>query len=169
MSIKLLCHNIYLDFPCDPPFLWDEACCNSRRSSLTWTWWSRSVPEQKVPSFFFLCYPTVRPWPLHVPQKKYSKIKLVTISVTLLEEVCPRHVLSCGHGEIIGRVMLVVYGIEILRNHRSNQFSSRNVNMSLPYRKNKDKTRDTETGDPARLPAQVAGRWGLIKSVRREK
>ncbi len=23
--------------------------------------------------------------------------------------------------------------------------------------------RDTETGDPARLPAQVAGRWGLIK------
>jgi hypothetical protein len=24
-------------------------------------------------------------------------------------------------------------------------------------------TRDTETGDPARLPAQVAGRWGLIK------
>jgi hypothetical protein len=27
-------------------------------------------------------------------------------------------------------------------------------------------TRDTETGDPARLPAQVAGRWGLSeKSV----
>ncbi len=24
-------------------------------------------------------------------------------------------------------------------------------------------TRDTETGDPARLPAQVAGRWELIK------
>jgi hypothetical protein len=22
--------------------------------------------------------------------------------------------------------------------------------------------RDTETGDPARLPAQVAGRWGLV-------
>jgi hypothetical protein len=24
-------------------------------------------------------------------------------------------------------------------------------------------TRDTKTGDPARLRAQVAGRWGLIK------
>ncbi len=64
--------------------------------------------------------------------------------------------------------MLIVNEAEVLRNHRSNQFSSRNVNMSLSYRKNKDKTRDIGTGDPARLHAQVAGWWGLIKCAMRK-
>jgi hypothetical protein len=37
----------------------------------------------------------------------------------------------------------------------------------LKRRENTDRIRDTETGDPERLPAQVAGRWGLKKMKKR--
>ncbi len=41
--------------------------------------------------------------------------------------------------------MLIVNETEILRNYRSNQCLYRNANMSLPYRKNKDKQDKPET------------------------
>jgi hypothetical protein len=38
-----------------------------------------------------------------------------------------------------------------------------NIGFFLLNHPFKSVTRDTATGDPARLPAQLAGRWGLIK------